>query len=318
MSRLVAALALACAAVAAQAQEWPTRPVRLITGFGAGGGTDILARMIAPALGEVLGQPFVVENRPGAGGTLAAHEVARAAPDGHTAFLLNNGHAVSAAVYKSLPYDAVGDFQPVSMVAKMPLVLLVGPNAPYGTLRALIAEAKHNPGGLRYASVGVGSTQHFACELLLQLTGAAIVHTPRSGTPEVVAAVQEGRAHMLVEVAAAVREPIRTGKLRALAVTSAQRFPGLPDVPTVAESGVPVYDVATWYALVFPGQTPQAIVDRAGRALREALRRDDLQRDLAAAGYVPETSTPESLAAHMRSEIVRWTLVRDRAGIAQR
>ena len=302
---------------AAAAQEWPARPVRMMVGFGAGGGTDILARVIAPPLAELLGQPVVVENRPGAGGTVAAHQVAMAASDGYTAFMLNNGHAVGAVVYKSLPYDAVGDFQPVSMVATMPLVVVTGSKAPYTDLRGLIGAAKQNPGKLNFASVGVGSTQQFAGELLLQLAGASLVHVPYKGTPNAIAAMQSGEAHMLVEVAAAVLGQVRGGALKALAVTSAQRFSALPDVPTVAEAGIPGYDVTTWYALAFPARTPAAIVARMSGALRAALQREDVRRQLGNAAFVPETSTAEALAGHIRSEIARWSGVRDRAGIQQ-
>jgi tripartite-type tricarboxylate transporter receptor subunit TctC len=291
--------------------------MRLIVGFGAGGGTDILARIIAPPLGESLGQPVVVENRPGAGGTIAAHQVATAAADGYTAFLLNNGHAVAAAMYKSLPYDAAGDFQPVTMLATMPLVVVAGPKAPYGDLQALIAAARQNPGKLNFASVGVGSTQQFAGELLLQLAALNLVHVPYKGTPNAIAAMQSGEAHLLVEVAASVLGQVRGGALKALAVTSAQRFPMLPDTPTVAESGIGGYDVTTWYALVFPAKTPPAIVAKVNGGVKTVLQRDDVRKQLANAAFVGETSTPEALAAHLRSEIARWSAVREKARIPQ-
>jgi len=319
-ARLARTMLLAAAVlvpVAAPAQDWPTRPVRMVVGFGAGGGTDILARVIAPPLGELLGQPVVVENRPGAGGTVAAHQVAMATSDGHTAFLLNNGHAVAAVMYKSLPYDAVGDFQPVSMLATMPLVVVTGSKALYADLRGLLGAARQDPGRLNFASVGVGSTQQFAGELLLQLAGASLVHVPYKGTPNAIAAMQNGEAHMLVEVAAAVLGQVRGGALKALAVTSAQRFPGLQEVPTVAEAGISGYDVTTWYALAFPAKTPASVVARMSGAIRAALQREEVRRQLGNAAFVPETSTPEALAGHIRSEIARWSGVRDRAGIQQ-
>jgi len=303
------------APLAAAAQDWPARPVRMVVGFGAGGGTDILARVVAPPLGERLGQAMVVENRPGAGGTVAAHQVAIAAPDGYTAFLLNNGHAVGAVMYESLPYDAAGDFQPVSMVATMPLVVVAGPKAPYGDLQGLIGAARQNPGKLNFASVGVGSTQQFAGELLLQLSGASLLHVPYKGTPNAIAAMQSGEAHMLVEVAAAVLGQVRGGALKALAVTSARRFPGMPDVPTVAEAGIAGYDVTTWYALAFPAKTPAPVVAKMNHALRTVLLREDVRKQMGNAAFVPESSTPEALAAHIRSEIARWSGVRDKAGI---
>jgi len=303
--------------MAASAQDWPTRPVRLLVGFGAGGGTDILARIVAPPLAEILGQPVIVENRPGAGGTIAAHQVASAAPDGHTAFLLNNGHAVAAVMYKSLPFDSVGDFQPVSMVATMPLVVVSSAKAPYADLPSLIAAAKRDPGRMNLASVGVGSTQQFAGELLLQLTGAKLVHVPYKGTPAAIAAMQSGEAHLLVEVAASVLGQIRGGALKALAVTPAQRFAALPDVPTVSESGIAGYDVTTWYALAFPAKTSASIVGRMNGAIRTAAGSEEVRKQMANAAFVPETSTPEALGSHLRSEIARWAGVRDKAGIQQ-
>ncbi len=313
------ALAL-CACIwstAAFSQEWPARPIRLIVGFGAGGGTDILARVVAAPLGESLGQPVVVENRPGAGGTIAAHQVATAPADGYTVFLLNNGHAVSAAMYKALPYDPAADFQPVTMLATMPLVVVAGPKAPYADLQALIAVARQSPGKLNFASVGVGSTQQFAGVLLLQLAGANLVHVPYKGTPNAIAAIQSGEAHLLVEVAASVLGQVRGGALKALAVTSARRFPALPDVPTVAEAGIAGYDVTTWYALAFPAKTPTPVVARVNGAVRTVLQRDDVRKQLTSAAFVPETSTPEALAAHLRAEIARWSAVREKAAIEQ-
>ena len=313
------ALAL-CACICsttASAQEWPTRPIRLLVGFGAGGGTDILARIVAPPLGESLGQPVVVENRPGAGGTIAAQQVAASAADGHTAFLLNNGHAVGAVMYKSLPYDAAADFQPVTMLATMPLVVVAGTKAPYGDLQGLVATAKQSPGRLNFASVGIGSTQQFAGVLLLQVAGANLVHVPYKGTPNAIAAIQSGEAHLLVEVAASVLGQVRGGALKALAVTSAKRFPMLPDTPTVAEAGIAGYDVTTWYALALPARTPAAIVAKMNRAAAAVLQHDEVRKQLSNAAFVPETSTPEALGSHLRAEIARWSAVREKAGIEQ-
>ena len=287
----------------------------MVVGFGAGGGTDILARIVAAPLGEALGQPVVVENRPGAGGTIAAQQVASAPPDGYTAFLLNNGHAVGAAMYKSLPYDAAADFQPVSMLATMPLVVVAGSKAPYADLQALIAAARQSPGKLNFASVGVGSTQQFAGVLLLQLAGANLVHVPYKGTPNAIAAIQSGESHLLVEVAASVLGQVRGGALKALAVTSAQRFALMPETPTVAEAGIAGYDVTTWYALSLPAKAPSHVVARLNGSIRTVLQREDVRKQFANAAFVPETSTPEALGAHLRAEIARWSSVREKAGI---
>jgi tripartite-type tricarboxylate transporter receptor subunit TctC len=314
MKRLIAGL-LAALALPVAAQDWPQRPVRMLVGFGAGGGTDILARIAAPAMGAALGQPVVVENRPGAGGTIAANQVAKAEPDGYTSFMLNNGHAVSAVMISPLPYDPVADFQAVSMVATMPLVILAGPRAGFGNLRGLIDVAKHNPGKLNLASVGIGSTQHFAAELFFQTAGIKLVHVPYKGTPNAIAATIANETQLIVEVAAPVVGQIKGGALQALAVTSASRFPGLPDVPTVAEAGLAGYDVTTWYALVFPAKTPAAVVEKTRAALAAALAREDVQKQMHNAAFLPSLSTPAELAAHMKSEISRWGAVRDKAGI---
>jgi tripartite-type tricarboxylate transporter receptor subunit TctC len=313
--RWFTALLLAALAGQASAQDWPQRPLRMLVGFGAGGGTDILARIVAPAMGTALGQPVVIENRPGAGGSIAANVVAKSAPDGYTAFLLNNGHAVSAVMIRSLPFHPVDDFQPVSMVATMPLFILAGPRAGFGSLQGLIEVARLNPGKLNLASVGIGSTQHFAGELLFQSAGIQLVHVPYKGTPNAIVATTSNETQLLVEVAAPVIGQIRGGALNALAVTSSARFPGLPNVPTAEEAGLPGYDVTTWYALVFPAKTPAAIVEKTRGALRTALAREDVRKQMSNTAFLPGESTPEQLAAHMRSEIARWGSVGDKAGI---
>jgi tripartite-type tricarboxylate transporter receptor subunit TctC len=314
MRRLLAAL-LAALALPAAAQDWPQRPVRMLVGFGAGGGTDILARIVAPAMGAALGQAVVVENRPGAGGTIAANQVAKAEPDGYTSFLLNNGHAVSAVMIQPLPYDPVADFQAASMVATMPLVILAGPRAGFGSLQGLIDVARHNPGKLNLASVGIGSTQHFAAELLFSTAGIKLVHVPYKGTPNAVAATVANETQLILETLGSVIGQVRGGALQALAVTSAARYPGLPNVPTVAEAGLPGYDVTTWYALVFPARTPAAAVEKTRWALAAALGREDVRKQLDNAAFLPAMSTPAELAAHLKSEITRWGAVRDKAGI---
>ncbi len=313
--RWLAAVVLAALAGQAQAQDWPQRPLRMLIGFGAGGGTDILARIVAPAMGMALGQPVVIENRPGAGGSIAANQVAKSVPDGYTAFLLNNGHAVSAVMIRSLPFHPVEDFQAVSMVATMPLVILAGPRAGFGSLQGLIDVARLNPGKLNLASVGIGSTQHFAAELFFNSAGIRVVHVPYKGTPNAVAATISNETQLLVETVGSVIGQIKGQAVQALAVTSATRFPGLPNVPTAVEAGLPGYDVTTWYALVFPAKTPAAIVEKTRAALRTALAREDVRKLLINAAFLPSESTPGELAAHMRAEIARWGGVRDKTGI---
>jgi tripartite-type tricarboxylate transporter receptor subunit TctC len=318
---LLSALALAFPALItlapAQAQEWPTRPIRMLVGFGPGGGTDIIARMVAQPLAEQLGQAVVVENKPGAGGTLAASTVARAAPDGHTVFVMNNGHAVSAAMYKQLPFDSVKDFAPVSTLCAQPLVVAVGKKNTAGDLPAFLAMAKASPGKLNYASVGVGSTQHFAAELLRQISGADIQHIPYKGTPNAVAAVLGGEVDMLVEVASPLLGHIRGGELKALAVTSPTRFGGLPTTPTAIESGVQGFDVTTWYALAFPAGTPAPVVEKMNRALTTVLSSDAVKQQMLSSACLAQASTPQALNQHLVAEINRWDEVRSKAGIAK-
>ncbi len=298
--------------------DWPQRPVRVLVGFGPGGGTDIVARIVAQPLGEALGQPVVIENRPGAGGAVAAAAVAKSAPDGYTAFMANNGFAVAAVMRKALPYDPIGDFQPVGMVATMPLLVLSGPQSGFSDLRGLVAAAKAAPGKLNFANVGLGSTQHFAGVLLLQQAGIQLLPVPYKGTPNAVAATSTNEAQLLVEVAGSVLGQVKGGMLKALAVTSAARFSGLPEVPTVAQAGIPGYDVTTWYAMVFPAKTPAAVVEKANRALKTVLAREDVRRQMANTAFEPsDAGTPEALQAHIKSEIARWGKVREQAGIAQ-
>jgi len=216
---------------------------------------------------------------------------------------------------RPLPFHPVDDFQAVSMVATMPLFILTGPRAGFGSLQGLIEVARLNPGKLNLASVGIGSTQHFAGELLFQSAGIQLVHVPYKGTPNAITATTSNETQLLVEVAAPVIGQIRGGALNALAVTSATRFPGLPNVPTAAEAGLPGYDVTTWYALVFPARTPAAIVEKTRAALHSALAREDVQKLMFNAAFLPGESTPGELAAHLRSEIARWGEVRDKAGI---
>lgn len=315
-SLLAAAVGLSLTHVAA-AQDWPNKPVRMVVGFGAGGGTDIIARIVAQPLSEILGQPVVVENKPGAGGTIGADTVAKAPKDGSAIFMMNNGHAVSASLYKTLPYDSEKDFAPVSLVATMPLVIVANTTFAAKDAKGLIDQAKAQPGKIKFASVGVGSTQHFAGEVFRALAGVDIRHVPYRGTPAAIAAVRGGEIELLVEVAAPVVGQIRGGELKALAVTSATRFPGLPDVPTVAESGLKGYDVTTWYGLAFPAGTPAAIVAKMNAAVKTALDREAVRKQVSDASFLPAISTPQAFTAHLGSEIKRWAKVMQDAGVQQ-
>lgn len=317
LGTVAGALLLAATPAAAQ-DKWPERAINLVVGFGAGGGTDLISRIIATALTEELGQPVVVVNRPGAGGTVAAESVARAAPDGYTMFMANNGHAISAVTYKSLKFDAVKDFQPVSLVATLPLIIVSRPDFPAKTAGDLIKNAKANPGKLNFATVSVGSTQYFAGTLFSQLADIKVTHVPYQKTPEAVAATRSGEADYLVEVLSPVLGQVKSGEMKALAVTSAERYPGLPDVPTVAESGLKEYDVTTWYGFNFPAGTPKPIVDKMNAAIQKVLAKKNVQEQAMKAAFVLKGSTPEAFGKHVASEVARWGKVMKEAGIPQR
>jgi len=311
-------LALMAAGAAAQAQSWPERPVSMIVAYGAGGGTDTLARIVADPLSRVIGQPVVVENRPGAGGTIGADAAAKASPDGHTLYMMANGHTVAGAMYASLPYDTVADFQGISEVASMPLVVIARPDFPANTFAELVELAKKQPGELDFASIGVGSSQHFAGALLAETAGIEMVHIPYQKTPEALAAVLSGEVDLLVEVLAPMLGQIASGEIKAITVTSAERHPKLPDVGTVAEAGYADYDVATWYGIAMPSGAEAALVDKVSAAVQEALKDDAVTAKLVESGYVTGASSPADFTAKIASETERWRAVREKAGIETR
>jgi len=300
-----------------QAQDWPKQPIRIVVGFGAGGGTDIAARIVAQPLSELLGQPVVVENRVGGGGTTAAEAVARAPKDGYTALMMSNAHAVSAAVYKTLRYDPIADFQMVSMVGIAGLVLVTTPSFPAKDLKEVIAQAKANPGKLNFGSPGVGTTQHFAAEYMKQLAGLDIQHVPYRSTPAALTGLIAGEVQLVVELVQTVQAQIQAGTLRAIAVTSPQRFPAVPDIPTFAESGLPGYDVTSWYGLSYPAGTPGGIVERTNTALRSLLATEAVRTQILKVGALVRSSTPDELKAHIADEITKWKAVREKAKIEQ-
>jgi tripartite-type tricarboxylate transporter receptor subunit TctC len=309
-----AAIALFAASPLA-AQEWPSKPLHIVVGFGAGGGTDIAARIIAEPLSKALGQPVVVENRVGAGGTTAAEMVARAPKDGYTALMMSNAHAVSAAMYATLRYDPIADFQMVSMVGTAGLVLVTAPDFPGKDLKGVLAQVKANPGKLNFGSPGVGTTQHFAAEYMKQLAGLDIQHVPYRSTPAAVTALIANEVQVMIELIQPVQGQLQEGTLRAIAVTSPERFATVPDIPTFAESGLPGYDVTSWYGLSFPAGTPPAIVDKVNKVLRDALASEAVRAQILRVGALVRSSTPDELKTHIADEITKWKTVRDKAGI---
>jgi len=288
-----------------------------MVGFGAGGGTDIAARIVAQPLSEILGQPVVVENRVGAGGTSAANAVATAPKDGYTALMMSNAHAIAPVIYRNVPYDSVNDFQMISLIGTAGLIAVTHPDFPAKNLRELIAVLKASPGKYNFASPGVGTTQHFAGELMSQMARVEMTHIPFRGTPAAIAALLGRQVDFMFELIQTVMGQVQSGALRAIAVTSPQRFFSVPDVPTFADSGLPGYDVTSWYGLALPAGTPTAIVARMTEATRQALARESVDQQIRTAGALPKSSTPEELRDHVAAEIRRWSEVREKAGIPQ-
>ena len=322
MKRALIAAAMAAGivvvAAAPAAAEWPNdHPIRVLVGFGPGGGTDIVSRIIAPPLSELLHQSIVVENKVGAGGTIAAEQAARAEKDGYTALMTSPAHTVSAAMLKAIRYDAVKDFAPVSWVADSAFVFVARKDFPANDIKGLVALAKKSPGKLNFGDVGVGSTQNFAGELMRQMTGIDTKHIPYRSTGAVVTALLSGELDYGVELAHAVQGQVKAGQLKVLAVGSPKRWPTLPDVPTVAESGVPGYSVVGWYGWLYPAGTPKAIVDKTNAALKEVLSRPAIREQLLKVGAVVHVSTPAEFGKHIADEVAKWNSVRVKAGIEQ-
>jgi len=310
---LIAALALFPLLAAAQA--YPTKPIRIVLPFGPGGVADITTRTIAPKLGEALGQQIVVENMPSAGGIRASETVAHARPDGYTILLLTNGNAVSKALFKSLPYDPANDFAMISTMGFFSMAIVTSGNSEVKTLKDAIAKAKANPGKMNIGTITPGGTQHLAGELFRSMAGIDAVVIPHKTTGEVVVATRNGSVDLAVDFITPLLSAIRSGALRPLAVTAGKRFPGLPDVPTASEAGVPGYDVASWNALAAPAKTPQPIIDKVHDALVKALAAPEVQKRFADLGVEGRSSTPEELRKFYESETRRWTQVVEMAKI---
>lgn len=314
----MAALVIGSVSSQTSAQEWPNRPIRLVVGFGAGGGTDIVGRILAQAMSERLGQPMVVENRPGAGGIVGAETVAKAAPDGHTLYMMANAHVIAGVMYKKLPYETIGSFEPIGQVASAGLIIVTRPDFPASNVQELIAAAKQRPGEIKFASVGLGSTQHFTGELFRQHADIDILHVPYKGSPAAMAAVLNKEVDILFETVSAVLGQVRAGTLKALAVTGPERFPAVPDVPAAAQSGaVPGYEVTTWYGMLAPKGTPPGVVARLNAVMNEVVARDDVKKRITDAGAIAQSGSPEAFRKHLESELAKWGAVREKAGIAQ-
>jgi tripartite-type tricarboxylate transporter receptor subunit TctC len=313
----LSASALLGGAREAGAQDYPQRPIRVIVPFGPGGGADIIGRIVAQSLQEKLGQPVVIENRPGAAGTLGNDAVARADKDGYTLGIMTAGQIIAAVMNKSLRYDALGAFDPVSQVATAGLIIVTRPDFPANDVKDLIAAAKANPGKVSFASPGFGATQHFTGELFRQTAGIDILHVPFRSSPEAIAAVLGKQVDVLFDTISAVLGQVQSGQLKALAVTGKDRFPAVPKVPAAIESGLlPGYDVTTWYGVFAPRDIPPAVVAKLNKTINEGLAEPAVQERLTKAGVVVRGSTPEEFGKHMEREYARWNAVREAAGIA--
>ena len=305
-TRLLAVLLSLALPLGAGAQEtYPSKPVRFILPFPPGGPTDILGRLIAERLGAQLGQPVVTENRGGAGGNVGAEAAAKSAPDGYSIVLVAPSLAISPTLYAKLNYDPVKDLTPISLVATVPNVILTQLKHP-ATLREFIAEAKAKPGTLNFGSGGSGTSNHLAGELFNLMTGAKLTHVPYKGVNLAMQDVMAGRIDFVVIGVPAAAPHIRAGKLRPLAVIAKQRLPALPEVPTVAEAGLPGFEVTTWYGILAPAGTPRPIVARLNGELAKVMRSPEMRERLAGIGTDPVTSTPEEFAAYIQSEIGKW------------
>jgi tripartite-type tricarboxylate transporter receptor subunit TctC len=302
----------------AAAQEWPQRSIRMIVSFGPGGGADIVGRIVAQAMQEKLGQPVVIENRPGAGGTLGNEAVARADKDGYTLGIMTAGQIIAAVTSKSLRYDTLTAFDPVAQVATASLIIVTRPDFPAGSVRELIAAAKASPGKISFASPGFGATQHFTGELFRQTAGVDILHVPFRTSPEAIAALLGKQVDVLFDTVSAVLGQVQSGQLKALAVTGKDRFPAVPDVPAAIESGLlPGYDVTTWYGVFAPAGTPPAVVAKLNATINAILAEETVRQQLTKAGVVVSGSTPDAFGKLLASEYARWSKVREAAGIAQ-
>lgn len=314
---LIAAVTIGATSLV-HAQEWPNRPIRILVGFGPGGGTDIVARIVADALSQELKQQVIVENRPSGGGILAANSIAKGPKDGNTALMTSNAHVISRVMYKSLPYDPVGEFQGVSMVGIAGLILVVRKDFPANNFEELVKVLRANPGKYNYGTSGTGTTQHFAVELMSQMADVTLQHIPYRGGPAAIAALLSKQVDIVMELVHSVRGHIESGELKAIAVTAPERFPAVPDVPTFAESGLPGYAVTSWYGVLLAAGTPPAIVEKFNAAMQKVLQNEKVREQIVKVGALPKSSTPDDLRKLIQSEIQRWEFVREKAGIPQR
>ena len=311
---LLCALAIG-AAPAARAQAYPAKPVRMIAASSPGSAVDIVARIVAQKLGDQVGQQVIVDNRAGAGGNLGAEIAAKAAPDGYTLFMGTPAHAINTGLYRKLNYDLVRDFAPVSQVTTGQYAIVVHPSLPVKSIKELIALARAKPGQLNYASAGSGNATHLAGELFNSLARVKLVHVAYKGSGPALIDLVGGQVQLMFANLTAALPQVKTGRIRALAVTGEKRAAVAPELPTVTEAGVPGYVVVSWFGVLVPAATPREIVMRMNAALAQAMRAPDIRERLAGEGAEPAVGTPEQFAAFIRADIAQWTKVIKDAGI---
>lgn len=309
------AAAALCAVVSASAQNYPSKPIHVIVGFGPGGVADLTCRVVAQKLSAQLGQQVLIENRPSAGGIVAADAVAKAAPDGYTLLLMSNGNAVSASLFKSLPYDTIADFASVSTLGFFDIAVITKSDSKFNSIKDLVAYAKANPGKLNLGTINIGSTQHLSAELFKGMSGIDAVIVPYKGSPDVLVALRGNDVQVAFDMLAPIMSQLKSGVVRVIAITSDRRFPGLPDVPTVAESGVPGYQASSWNAISLPAKTPRAIIDRLNNEINTALAAPEVKNKLLDLGVVARGGTPEQMKTLLALDIEKWRGVIERAKI---
>ena len=314
--RWVAAALLCAVSVGSPAQgSWPTRPIRLVHGFLAGGNVDLNARLIGAPMSEILGQPVIVEGRPGAGGTVAAAQVARSEPDGYTLFLAAGGHASSPSLYRSLPYDAVKDFTFITLVTRNPYLVIVHPSFPAKSMKELVAVAKREAGKLDYATGGVGTGMHLVALLFQNQAGIQMNHIAYRGGQATPTAVAGGEVPIMFGTPGEVQPLVDAGRLKVIAVTSKERWKAWPDIPTLSETVLPGFDVSGWSGLLGPAKMPPAVVARLNEAARVAMKRSDVAEKFRAKGSEAVATEPEAARQFVAGEVARWSRIIKEAGI---
>ena len=316
MTRAMLCAWLCVTGVAGAQQSYPAKPIRLIVGFAAGGGSDILARALGQPLGELLGQQVTIDNRAGAGGIIATELGARAAPDGYTLLVGSSaGFAINPNLMAKLPYDPVKDFAPVGMFATLSYVVDVHPSLPAKTLKELLALARAKPGVINYGSAGQGSSTHLAIEQFAQMAGVKMTHVPYKGNTPAMTALMSGEVALVFDPVLTSMPMVKSGRVRALAVTTARRSALLPEVPTVAEAGVKSYAAGNWFGIFAPAGTPREIVERLNAAINKAMARPDMQDKLASQGADALTGSPADLAALVQRELAKFAAIIKAAGV---